>query len=169
VLLGVTQTLPGFLSNAWMALLRHPEEMQRLRVEPTILPAAIEELMRYAGLVHTLVRHASVDMSLGDIRIRQGQRVILKIASANHDAAHFDEPGRLILNRPVNRRDALQLALGAGPHSCVGASFVRIAAIAATRALIERFAAIELIDEPAWSNGPVLAFLMSLPVRLSRS
>ncbi len=167
VILGVSQTLPGFLSNAWLALMRHPEEMRRLRVEPALVPAAVEELLRHAGLVHTLVRRASANVRVAGVDVRAGQSVILKIASANHDPARFHEPNRLIVDRSVRDREMGQLALGAGPHYCVGAQFVRLAATVATRAFIEKIPAIKLAGTVEWSRGPVLSFPRTLPATIA--
>lgn len=106
----LSQTLPCFLANAWLALCRHPSELARLRAEPVLMPRAIEELLRYAGLARTLFRLATEDIDLGGIRIAEGERVRLMLASANRDPAQFPDPDRL----DFTRRSAGQLALGAG-------------------------------------------------------
>jgi cytochrome P450 len=101
VFLGTSQTLPAFLSNAWLALFRNPDECARLRAEPHLMPKAIDELLRYAGIVHTLFRRATTELDLGWVSIRRGQRVILKLGSANRDPAQFPEPDRLDLSRRI--------------------------------------------------------------------
>lgn len=133
VFLGTSQTIPFFLANAWLALLQHPSELERLRAKPGLMTRAIEELLRYAGTVHTLYRQAMTAVKLGDIRIQENQRVILKLGSANRDPAQYPEPNRL----DVSRRITGQMALGAGPNSCAGASLVRMAAGIATTAFSE--------------------------------
>jgi hypothetical protein len=164
VILGISQTLPGFLSNAWLALLSHPEAMRRLYEEPDLIPAATEELMRYAGFVHTLVRHAPVDVRVAGADVQAKQHVILKVASANRDPTCFHQPDRLIIDRRVDRSEISHLTLGAGPHSCVGAQFVRSAAVAATRAFVERIAMIGVTGKIEWSRGAVSSFPTTLPV-----
>jgi cytochrome P450 len=168
VILGVSQTLPGFLSNAWLALMRHPEEMRRLRAEPALVPVAVEELLRHAGLVHTLVRRASANVRVAGVDVRAGQCVMLKIASANYDPTRFHEPNRLIVDRSIRDRELGQLALGAGPHYCVGSQFVRLAAMVATRAFIEKIPTIKLAGTVEWSRGPVLSFPRTLPAIIAR-
>jgi cytochrome P450 len=132
---GTSQTLPAFLSTAWCALFRDPGECARLRAAPDLMPRAIDELLRYAGIVHTLFREATADLELDSILIRRNERLILKLGSANRDPARFSEPNRLDLNRPLKG----QLGLGAGPHACPGMSLVRMATDTATRAFINRF------------------------------
>jgi hypothetical protein len=165
VFLGTSQTLPAFLSNAWLALLRHPTEYARLRAEPYLMPRAIEELLRYANIVHTLLRRATADLELGGVLIRRGQRVILKLDAANRDPAQFSEPDRLDLNRRLTS----QVVLGAGPHSCLGASVVRIAVSTATRAFVQNFVQAKLCSTVEWHTDPMVCFPVSLNVLLRRS
>jgi cytochrome P450 len=162
--LGISQTLPSFLANVWLALLRSPSTMEALRAEPFLIPKAVEETLRYAGLVHTLVRTASENVILGGAAIAIGDRVILKLASANRDPRQFDEPGRL----NITRRSVSHLGFGAGPHSCVGASLVRAAAEIATRSLLDTFASIEVCGPVPWNCGSTLCFPASLLVMLQR-
>jgi cytochrome P450 len=119
--LAVSQTLPSFLAKSWLALLRNPAEVLRLRAEPTLMPNAVDELVRYAGIVHTLFRKADHDVDVAGIRIAKGQLVSLRVASANFDPAKFADPYRL----DVTRRPAGQLGLGSGLHACIGAALVR--------------------------------------------
>jgi cytochrome P450 len=119
--MAVSQTLPSFLVKSWLALLRNPAELLRLRAEPTLMPNAVDELVRYAGIVHTLFRKADHDVDVAGIRIAKGQLVSLNVASANFDPAKFADPYRL----DVTRRPAGQLGLGSGLHACIGAALVR--------------------------------------------
>ena len=125
---GLTQTLPSFLASAWLALLEHPDQMSRLLAEPDLITNATEELLRYAGIVNTLTRQATEDITISGIQLLKGQRLILKLASANYDPAKFDNPTRL----DISRRPTGQLGLGTGLHACVGAVFVRTAFAAIT-------------------------------------
>jgi cytochrome P450 len=159
--IGISETLPAFLANAWAALLRHPAELARLRAHPELMPGAIEELLRYAGLVHSLVRHAASDVDLAGVRIAGGDRVILKLASANRDPERFANPDCLDLSR----RSAGHCALGHGEHSCVGAMLLRLASAAITRAFVERFANAEIAGEIEWRWGNTLVSPATLPAR----
>jgi len=145
----LSQTLPCFLANAWLALLRHPFELERLRGEPALMPRAIEELLRYAGLARSVFRRATATLNLGDVKIEEGERVTLMLASANRDPAQFSEPDRL----DVRRRVGGQVALGAGPHSCVGALLIRMAAAVATQAFVQKVAAVEIAGPIEWRGG----------------
>ncbi len=159
--LGLTQTLPDFLANAWLGLLENRSQIERLRAEPHLMPRAIEELLRHSGPVHTLSRQANQTVEVAGIKIARGQSVLLKVASANRDPEQFSDPNAL----DVGRRSSGHLGLGAGPHSCIGALLVRMAAIPATRAFADRLAAAELVDPIVWRHGTVHASPYSLRVR----
>jgi cytochrome P450 len=159
--MGLSQTLPDFLANAWLALLEHPSQLARLRAEPHLMPRAVDELLRYIGLVHTLTREADQTLELAGVTIAQGARVVLKVALANRDPEHFTDPNSL----DIARQNTGHLALGAGPHSCVGALLVRMAAIVATHAFVEKLPAVELVDPVVWRRGSTLDSPSSLRVR----
>ena len=159
--LGLSQTLPDFLANAWLALLEHPSQLVRLRAEPHLAPRALEELLRYSGPVHTLTREAQQALKLAGVTIAQGQRVILKVALANRDPAHFTDPNSL----NIARQNAGHLALGAGPYSCVGALLVRMAALSAIRAFADEMAGAELVEPVVWRRGSTLDSPSSVRVR----
>jgi cytochrome P450 len=158
--IGISETLPAFLANAWLALLRHPAEFARLRAQPELMPAAIEELLRYAGLVHSLARRAAADTFLAGVRIATGDRVTLKLASANRDPQQFSNPNCLDLSR----RASGHLALGHGERSCIGAMPLRTAFAVVTRAFVERFASAEIHGAIEWRWGDTLVSPAALPV-----
>jgi len=160
--IGVSETLPAFLANAWVALLRHPDEFARLRSHPETIPAAIEEFLRYGGLVHSLVRVAASGVELAGVRIASGDKVILKLASANRDPEQFPDSDRL----DVARCPAGHLSLGHGEHSCVGALMLRAASATLTRALVTRFAGARIEGEIEWRWGGALVSPASLPAVL---
>jgi cytochrome P450 len=97
--MGVSKTLPRLLASGWVTLLRHPDEIARLRAEPHLMPRAVEELMRYAPTIHVIARQAKADVDLDGLRIACGQQVNLMLASANRDPEHF--PDRIVLTCPV--------------------------------------------------------------------
>jgi cytochrome P450 len=162
----LSQTLPCFLANAWLTLYRHPSELARLREDSALMPGAIQELLRYAGLARTVWRLATTDLDLSGIRIAEGERVVLMLASANRDPAQFPQPDRL----DFTRGGAGQLALGAGSHSCVGGLLIRMAASLATDAFIHNFAAADMSVPIEWRGGsgfrspaPLYALRVSKP------
>jgi hypothetical protein len=147
----LSQTLPCLLANAWFSLIRHPGEWTSLHQQPSLLAQTMEDLLRDAGLTRILFRRAMADTNLNGIQIREGERIVLRLFAANHDP---------------DRRGTSHLTLGAGPHSCVGASLIRTAAIAITQPLLERFATADLIEPVEWQGGSGFRAPKSLTVWL---
>lgn len=162
---GLAQTLPGFLATAWLALLRHPGELSALQANPDLMTAAVEELLRYAGLARRISRIARASGFVGDTLIPAGQKVNLALKSANRDPEQFVEPNRLDLTR----RPVKHVALGAGPHSCAGAGLIRMVAAVATKAFVRQFHAAAVCEPVQWRGGPVFRAPAVLPVRFRRS
>jgi cytochrome P450 len=158
----LSQTLPRLLANAWLALVRHPAEFARLRAEPELLPAGIDELLRYAGIVRRVYRRAAADADLGEVRIAKGEVAALMLGSANRDPEQFAEPDRL----DVRRRASHHLALGTGRNSCVGAMLIRMAVSVATGALTAAFADASFVGVGEWRTGSGFCFPESVMVRL---
>lgn len=161
--LGISDTLPRFLANALLALLRSPAEMARLRARPESMPRAVEELLRYGGLVHTLCREATNDVELGGVTIARGGRVILRPASANRDPDVFAAPDLL----DTARLPGGHVSLGFGDHSCAGAALVRMAAGVVVHAFVQNAADAELAGDVEWQTGTVLVSPVALNVVLN--
>lgn len=160
----LAHTMPRLLANAWFALLQHPQQWSILHREPGLTEQAIEELLRYAGLPRILFRRANKDIDLNGFHIRKGERIILRIIAANRDPDRFSNPDRV----DVTRGGAGQLTLGAGPHSCVGASLIRMAAVTISRPLLEQFARVNLVESVEWQGGTGFRSPASLVVSLER-
>jgi cytochrome P450 len=160
----LAHTMPRLLANAWFALLRHPQEWSMLHQEPGLTEQAIEELLRYAGLPRIIFRKAIEDIDLNGLRIRAGERIVLRIIAANRDPHRFANPDRVDLTRGGTG----QLTLGAGTHSCIGASLIRMAAVTISRPLLERFARINLSEPVQWHGGSGFRSPASLVVSLER-
>ena len=150
----LSQSLPAFLGNAWLALLQQP-------VAITSLSRAVEELLRYAGPSVAQFRTAREDVRLGDATIRKGDRVALMLADANHDPEIFPNPDQLNLQRHPNPH----VAFGAGDHTCIGAALVRRAASAAIASFSARCGTAQLLDY-SYSEGFAIRSVNSLRVRL---
>ena len=159
---GLTQTLPSFLAKAWLALLKHPHQAARLIENPALMAGATEELLRYAGVVHTLFRHASADINIGEISVQSGQRVILKVASANYDSARFDEPECL----DVSRRTGTHVGLGTGVHACVGSVLVRMACTMITPIFLSAGPVLDGKSASVWTGDSTLRWPLTVPVIL---
>lgn len=160
---GLSRTMVHLLGNAWFALLRHPQEWQRLHARPTLIGRGVEELLRFAGLTRLLFRGAIADTTVNGIHIREGERVILCILAANRDPERFPDADAL----SVTRRSLVQLSLGAGRHRCVGAPLIRVAALATTLALVERFPSLQVVEPVRWRGGSGYSSPVSLPVLCS--
>jgi cytochrome P450 len=151
----LSQSLPAFLGNAWLALL----ENSVMRVDS--IREATEELLRYAGPSLAQLRTAAQEISLGGQRIKKGDRVALMLANANRDAEVFADANQLDLGRRPNPH----LAFGAGAHACVGATLIRMASTAAIASFIENFARAEILDVKI-TEGFALRAVTSLLVRI---
>ncbi|HEY1216143.1 MAG TPA: cytochrome P450 [Bryobacteraceae bacterium] len=158
----LSQTLPHFLANAWLALLRHPRQLDQLRGEPDLMSYAVEELLRYAGLAHKLFRRCSATINIAGINIARDSRVILMLSSANRDPEQFLDPDRL----DISRRSSAQLALGIGPHSCAGVSLIKMVVGIATAAWVEHVASADMMSPIEWEGGSGFRFASSLYVFL---
>ena len=157
------ETTVNLIGNGLLALLRHPEERRRLQADPALLPAAVEELLRYDSPVQRTGRMAADDADIGGVPIPNGTLVLGLVGAANRDPAHFAEPDRLDLGRDQPRH----LAFGAGIHYCLGASLARLEAQVAIGALLRRFPAVTLaVERPAWRPSSTLRGLEALPVAL---
>lgn len=155
------ETTTNLIGNGLLALLREPEQMQRLRDDMALLPTAIEEMLRYDGPVQATVRVAVEDIDLDGNPIEAGSLVLVGIGAANHDPAVFADAERFDVGRDPNPH----LGFGFGAHFCLGAPLARLEAEVAFRVLFERFPRIELEDEVVkYRPNPVLRGLVRLPV-----
>jgi len=161
---GLSQTLPCLLGNAWCALVRHPAQWRHLHLHPELMDQAIEELLRYAGTVRTIKRTATTDLEINGCQLRKGERAVLRIEAANRDPQRFSRPERV----DCTRRDAGHFTFGAGSHSCVAANLIRMAMKKITAPLVQRFAAARLDRPVDWEGGSVFRFPGSLWVSLEQ-
>jgi cytochrome P450 len=160
----ISQTTPRLLASIWTALYENSAEADVLRNHPELWPNAVDELLRFAGIVRRIWRVAKQQVLIGDARIDEGQRVKLMLAAANRDPEQFVEPDRL----DVRRRVTGQFALGAGRNSCAGAALVRMMVTVATRALLEECPGARLAAPPQWRSGSGYGFPEAVRVLLGR-
>ena len=137
------ETTMALLSNGLLGLLRHPEQLQRLRTEPQRIATAVEELLRYDSPIQHQTRSAAEDLEIAGMPVKKNDRVIPLLGSANRDPAIFSKPDRLDLGRDLNPH----LAFGFGPHYCLGAPLARLEAQVALRAIMKHWPVIQL-DNP---------------------
>ncbi len=158
------ETTVSLIANAVLALLTHPEELERLRRDPALVPAAVEELLRYESPVErTITRWAATDVELGGRSIERGELVIAVLGSANRDASRFPNADKLDLDR----EDVRHVGFGRGKHFCLGAPLARIEAEIALTTLLRRLPGLRLATEPgelAYRPIPLFRSLVALPV-----
>lgn len=160
------ETTVGLLTNGTYALLRHPEQLARLRAEPELMETAVEELLRYDGPLQTTeLAFARAPFTLHDVAIPQGAIVLPAILSANRDAAAFERPDELDITRQPNRH----LAFGGGIHYCLGAPLARLEARIGLCALLERSPGLRLAASPEalhYQNLMIIHRWQTLPVQM---
>jgi cytochrome P450 len=150
--------------NGLLALLEHPDQLRRLRVDHSLLPTAIEELMRFDSPLQLFERTATEDVEIGGITVGKGQKVAALLGAANHDPAVFAAPETLDVGRTENPH----ISFGAGVHFCIGAPLARVELQAAFGALLDRTSSLELGGEPVRRPEFVIRGLAELPVVLTR-
>jgi cytochrome P450 len=137
------ETTTNLIGNGLLALLRHPDELARLRGDPGLIERAGEELLRYDSPVQLTGRIAKEDVDFHGARFRAGQNVILLLGAANRDPEVFPDPDRLDLGRPAQEH----LSFGLGHHFCLGAPLARLEAHVALGELVRRFPRLRLADD----------------------
>jgi cytochrome P450 len=153
------ETTIGLIGNGLAALARHPEQAERVRARPELLPNAVEECLRFEGPIGMTIRVLHADAEFGGQRIPTDTEVWAMLWGANRDPARFPAPDRFDVAR-ANARD--HLAFGGGVHLCLGAHLARMEAQEAIGALVRRTRRIELgCDRIAWG-----ASLFRVPARL---
>jgi cytochrome P450 len=161
LLVAGTETTVSLIATAVWALLSHPGELARLREAPWLLPAAVEEALRWESPVQRTWRIAAADVEVGGQRMPAGTLVVLLLGAANRDPARFADPDRFDLLR----RDLGHLAFGAGVHRCLGAFLARLETQVAVSALLRRWPTLRLAtDRPAWRPTATLRGLATLSV-----
>lgn len=167
LLLAGHETTVNLISSGLLALLDHPDQLERLRKNPDLIDPAIEELLRFTSPVQIPApRFARQEVRLCGVTMPRGARISAAIGSANHDESRFSNPEKLDLGRSPNKH----LAFGAGAHYCVGAPLARMEARAALLGFLERFPAARLSvprDRITWRRTLSLRGLESLPLQLN--
>jgi cytochrome P450 len=161
-MVGGQETTTNLIGNGLLTLLRRPDELQRLRSDPTLMPTAVEELLRYESPSQHTARLAPADAVLGDAKIPEGDAVIAVMGAANRDPDRFPDPDAIDLARPDNRH----LAFGWAAHFCFGAPLARIEGALAFETLLSRFSELSLApdEEIQWRPNLGLRGLTSLRV-----
>jgi hypothetical protein len=159
------ETTTNHIANGLLALMRFPGEMAKLRADPGLAPAAVEELLRYDGPSGAQVRVVRGTHELHGRTLRDGDRVFLMLNAANRDPRAYADPDRLDLSRD----GVPHLTFGFGTHICLGFPLARTEGAVAFPAVLARYASIApATDSQDWINSLVFRGMKSLPVRVRR-
>lgn len=157
------ETTTNLIGNGLLALLRHPDQLERLRADPSLVRTAVEELLRWDSPVQIDARTVLDPAEVAGERLDPGEVVLTLLGSANRDPDRFVDPEAF----DVGRTDATSISFASGIHFCLGAPLARLEGQVVLDALLGRFGSIELaIDEPEWRPTLTLRGLASLPVQL---
>jgi cytochrome P450 len=159
------ETTTNHIANGLLSLMRFPAEMARLRADPGLAAAAVEELLRFDGPSGAQVRIVQREQSLHGKTLQQGQRVFMMLNAANRDPRAFDDPDHLDLGRD----GVPHLSFGFGTHICIGFPLARTEGAVALPALLQRYARLEPTAEPEWINSLVFRGMKALPVKVQRA
>ncbi len=158
------ETTVSLITNAVLALLSNPDQLAIVRDDMSVIPAAVEELLRYDSPVErTITRWAAADVDVGGQRIERGQLVVAVVGSANRDPEQFPDPATLDLRREAGKH----VGFGRGPHYCLGAPLARLETETALRTLFTRLPDLRLAiaeEDLYWRPIPLFRSLASLPV-----
>ncbi|MFF3894418.1 cytochrome P450 [Streptomyces sp. NPDC001812] len=148
--------------NGWWALFRHPDQLAALRADHSLVPTAVEELMRYDTPLQLFERWVLDDIEIDGTVIPRGAEIAMLFGSANHDPAVFADPARLDLTRADNPH----ISFSAGIHYCIGAPLARIELAASMTALLEQAPTLRLAEEPKRTPNFVIRGLEGLTVEV---
>lgn len=159
------ETTVNLIGNGVLALLHNPSQLAALRADPSLMPSAVEEFLRFESPLNTAtMRFTTEAVRVGDVEIPAGQLVLVALLGANHDSRQFEDPDRLDVTRAPNPH----LAFGHGIHHCLGAPLARLEGEIAIGRLLTRFERITLDPNIIlqYRNSTLMRGLTALPVRL---
>ncbi|MEV4315706.1 cytochrome P450 [Actinocrispum sp. NPDC049592] len=161
------ETTASMVGNAVLALLQNPAKLAELKQDPSLMPNAVDELLRFDGPVNVAtLRSTATEVRIGDVTIPQGQFVLVSLISANRDGEKFPDPDRLDFTRPLGG----SLAFGHGIHYCLGAPLSRVEIEVALSRLLARYPNLSLARQPStlrWRNSLLVRGLSALPILLN--
>lgn len=163
LIVGGNDTTRNSISGGVMALNRYPEEYQKLRDNPGLIPNMVSEMIRWQTPVIHMRRTALEDYELGGQRIRKGDKVVMWYLSGNRDEAVFEDPDRLIIDRPNARA---HVAFGFGVHRCMGNRLAEMQLRVLWEEIMKRFHTVEVVDEVERLPNNFIRGIRNVPVRL---
>ena len=158
------ETTTNLIGNMVHTLIRHPEELARLRADRSLVPGAVDEVLRYQPPVQVDARYTFEAVEIGGHDIAPGSMVLMLLGAANRDTDVIDDPDRF----DIGRQETPLLSFGSGIHYCLGASLARLEGQVVMAGLLDRFETwTPLEDDPPWKDRLTLRGLARLPVALS--
>ena len=161
---GGQETTVNLISNTVFALLSHPDQYALLRKQPSLVRAAIEEVLRWDPPTQMTQRIALEEMTIGDIIMRKGDPMILLLAAANRDLEKFPDAEKFDISRPQSPH----LAFGSGPHFCLGAPLARLETEVVITTLLKKFPSLRLGEGVVRRDTLVMRGFSSLPVAIQQ-
>ncbi len=158
-------TTIGAISSALYLFARHPEQWQAVRADPSLIPNAVNEVVRLESPLRAFSRRTARDVKVGGVRIPGGSRVLIIYASANRDPEEWERPDSFDITRDAAR----QLGFGSGVHGCAGQGLARLETKSVLQSLARRVERIELVGEPKWAVNNIIHRLEHLPLELVRA
>ena len=158
------ETTMNLIGNGMLALFRHPDQLQRLRDDPSLTRNAIEEFLRFDPPVQFTARTATADVAVGERTMRKGESAFVLLGAANRDPAQFPDPDRLDVGRAEANR---HLAFSSGIHYCLGAALARVEAQSAIGQVVNRFPKLAQAGDERRRPNINLRGLESLPLQLA--
>ena len=165
ILIGGDETTRHVISGGAWQLFLHPDQRRRLSDDPTLIPTAVEEMLRWVSPIKNMARTATRDTPLNGRTIHKGDKLLLLYPSANRDALVFTDPDTFDITRHPNEH----LAFGNGPHFCVGNSLARLELTVMFEKLLTRLPDIEPVSrqEPAYRPANFVSGYEAMPVRFT--
>ncbi len=157
------ETTRNLISHGLLLLLEHPDELAALRADRSLLPGAVEEMLRCSAPVMYFRRTATQDCEIRGVKIREGEKVTLWYASANRDEDVFDDPDRFDIRRKPNEH----VAFGHGQHFCLGAHLARMEIRVMFEELLSRFDDIALAGQVRRLRSHFIDGIKTIPIRFT--
>ena len=162
LLIAGNETTTNLLGGMFHTYAHYPDQYDMIRANPDLIPAAIEEHIRYTSPIQNLYRYTRADYQVGNVTIPRGSRVLMSFGAANRDPLAFDDPNTF----RADRNPRTHVGFGYGPHLCLGAPLARMEAQAVLRELVNRVSRISLTGPTTWSTNSSLRGPTHLPVVL---
>ncbi|MGV0837306.1 cytochrome P450 [Mycolicibacterium thermoresistibile] len=154
-------TTSATISGGMLALLENPDQYDRLRADPGLMPLAVEEMIRWVTPVKAFMRTAQQDTTVRDVEIKAGESLLLSYVSGNRDEDIFDDPFRFDIGRDPNRH----ISFGYGVHFCLGAALARMEVNSFFTELLPRLTSVQLAGRPEHVATTFVGGLKHLPIR----